>query len=164
MISSQVYEIILVAIGASLLSIGLQTLLTNKKKQLEIQNKMKDRNLRIRELMKKNDEKSRNESSEIQKQMMNETMEMMQDNTKFLIVSMIVFLPLLGFVMSFYSKAGVVVNLLKPLVGFNLFGLYPFTIESHWFWIYFGASLITSLVVTTIVNSFLKKKYGIGMK
>lgn len=157
-------EIALIGIGVSVISIILQILLTNKKKQLEIQHKMKERNARMKELIKANTEQSKNEIGLLQKQMLDESMEMMQDNTKYMIVSMIVFLPLLGFVMSFYSKAGVVVNLLKPLAAFNLFGIFPFTFASHWFWVYFGACLITSIALSAIVNSHLKKKHGIGAK
>ena len=96
-------EIGLIAIIVVVASRLLQTKFIDKKKQKETQASMKIKQAKIKELMKNDDEKSKNEMEQLQKELFEEMGEMMQGTTRYMMFSLPIFFGVFFVLGQFYG-------------------------------------------------------------
>lgn len=154
-----------VSLALAIISQFVQGKFMNKDEMKRHQEGMKERNKRMKELMGKDDHKSKNELEALEKEMLESMQKMMNGSMKVMMVSAIVFLPALWFLSATYEKAVIELPIPIPwfISGFNL--LDPSTwggiIELYNETNYFGWYFLTYLVITVAINSvmgFFKKR------
>ncbi|MEM4256968.1 MAG: EMC3/TMCO1 family protein, partial [Candidatus Diapherotrites archaeon] len=98
-------DIAIISSVLALLSSIIQNKVMNKKQMKADQEKLKEKNKRMRELMTKNDEKSKNELESLQNEVLEIMQKMMQGTLKFTMISMVFFLPAFWLLSSLYGEA-----------------------------------------------------------
>lgn len=140
-------DIALISLGFGIISQIMTHTLLDKQGMKENQKVMKEKQKQFQELLKKNDPASQEQAEKIQKEMMDMSMSSMKGMPKFMIISMIIFLPLLGWVSGSYGEAVI------PL-------FFPLTLiwaSTNWFWWYFGCSLVISIFLNKIADAIVEK-------
>ena len=156
MIFNPTIDIALVSVAGVCISQFLQHKMTDRKKMKEQQKKIGETQKKMNELMKKTDQKSQDELKRMQDDMMKTMNEMMGKNMKFMVVSMVIFLPLYYFLGAVYEKE--IVNLPFPipwLGGSNFIMLYT---QTSWIGWYIFCSLVMSLLFSAALNFYDKSK------
>jgi uncharacterized membrane protein (DUF106 family) len=134
----------------------MQSKLINKEEAKRQQASMKEKQKRINELLKKNDEASKREMDSLQKEMLESMNAMMQGNMKYMMYSMIVFLPAFAIIGFLYGKEVISLPFPVPLFHRNL--SFELTSRLSWIWWYIYGSLVSSLVISAIMKIVEKVK------
>ncbi len=153
-----VIEISLIALAVVVISKILQSKMIDKKKQKAAQAQMKEKQKKIKELMKNGDEKSKNEVDRLQKEMLEDMNATMQGTMKYMLFSMPLFFGAFFILGSLYG--GILFNapiMLPKFQGF--FFLNPFTwipvgwgYETGWLKWYFIIYLIASIIIAVTLK------------
>lgn len=155
LISPQV-DIAMIAIGLSIVSQIIQRKVVNRGEMKRKQAEMKGKQNRIKELMKRNDTKSKNELQVLEREMMEAMSTMMKGSMKMMVYSMILFIPTLWFLSSSYGNEVIPLPISIPWFGTeSLIQLYN---ETNWIGWYVLTSLICSLSFNAIINIYEKIK------
>jgi len=101
---SAVIDVSLFAIVVGIISQILQRKLMDKKGQKAKQQAMKEKQAKLKELMKNNDEKSRQEAEKLNSELMTDMKEMFKGMQKFMIASLVVIMPIFYLGVSNYAK------------------------------------------------------------
>jgi len=162
-----ILEIGLIALAVVVVSKFLQSRMIDKKKQKEAQANMKEKQVKIKELMKAGDEKSKNEMDRLQKEMFEDMNATMQGTMKYMIFSMPLFFG--AFFVLGFLYGGMLIEapfVLPKFQGF--FFLNPFTwvpvgwgTETGWLKWYFIIYLIASIAISIALKArekFIKEK------
>ncbi len=155
-------DIALITVVLFIVSQIAQNKFMNREEMKKHQDTIKQKQAKMKELMKKEDAKSKNELETLEKEMMQTMQNMMSGSSKVMLVSMVLFLPALWFLGEFYGKE--IIPLPVPLpwlsVGFDLFniGTWGMTIysETNWFGWYFVCFIVLSILFS-IGKEILKK-------
>ena len=150
---SVVVDVGLIAVAVVAISRLLQSKLIDKKKQKAAQRRMKEKQARIKELMKNQDEKGKSEMSRLQKEMFEDMNETMQGSMRYMMFSLPVFFGAFFILGSFYGGTLFEAPFLLPrFEGF--FFLNPLSwvpvgwgIETGWLKWYFIVYLIVSITL-----------------
>ena len=137
----------------------LQSRLIDKEKQKAAQQRMKEKQARIKLLIKNNDEKSRNEMQKLQQEMLEEMNETMQGSMRYMMLSLPLFF---GVYMAFgFFYGGMTLQAPFPVPRFaNFFIFNPFTWvpagwgpETGWLKWYFITYLIISVALGIVLKA-----------
>lgn len=162
MFVSTIVDITIISIVLFGVSQAVQARFINRDEMKRQQEGMKAKQVKMKELMKKGDAKSKNELDAMEKEMMEDMQKMMSGSYKVMLVSMVVFLPALWFLNTFYGNA--VIDMPVPLPwlrnGFDLFSIGSWGIEiyakTNWFGWYFVCFIVISLLYN-FISGFKKK-------
>ncbi|MEM4364095.1 MAG: EMC3/TMCO1 family protein [Candidatus Diapherotrites archaeon] len=157
-------DIAIISSVLALLSSIIQNKVMNKKQMKADQEKLKEKNKRMRELMTKNDEKSKNELESLQNEVLEIMQKMMQGTLKFTMISMVFFLPAFWLLSSLYGEA--VINLPVPVPWFGNFDLFNISTwnnliilydKTNYLGWYILIYLVFSLIIRFFENRILEK-------
>ncbi|MBN2127049.1 MAG: DUF106 domain-containing protein [Candidatus Diapherotrites archaeon] len=128
-------------------------------KEMKIQqDKMKEIGKKQKELMAKTDDKSKKESENLQNEMFQIMGEMNGKLMKNMMVSMVLFLPALFVLRTFYE--GIIFGLPIPIPWFGENWSIQLYNETNWLGLYALLSLIFGLILNIIINIIEKNKEG----
>ncbi len=152
MIVSPIVDIAVISVGLAAASQFIQDKYVDRDAMKKQQQEMKDRQKRMKELMQKQDPKSKNELESMEKEMLESMQKMMSGSMKVMMWSLVIFLPALAILGFFYGEA--IIQLPIPLpwlsVGFDLFNIGTWGImiynETNWFGWYFVAYLAVAIL------------------
>ncbi|MDO8626978.1 MAG: EMC3/TMCO1 family protein [Candidatus Diapherotrites archaeon] len=158
-------DVAIIAVCLSIFYQVLQAKFVDRKKMKANQEKMKEHQENIKHLMKRTDENAKKELENAQTEMLQASQEMLQGSMKMMLVSMIVVIPLWGFLGSNYE--GILITLPVAVPFFSAFDWFnpvswfaiKFYEATNWLGWYFLISIITSLVFTlgrTVLEKFTK--------
>jgi uncharacterized membrane protein (DUF106 family) len=163
-----VVEISLVAVAVVVASRFLQSMRIDKEKQKAAQTRMKEKQAKIKELMKQGDEKSKGEMQRLQKEMFEEMSESMQGSMRYMLFSLPLFFGAFFVLGHFYGGTLFEAPFLVPKFE-NFFFLNPLTwvpvdwvLQTGWLKWYFITYLITSIFLGIILK--IKEKATAGRK
>ncbi|MEM4261730.1 MAG: EMC3/TMCO1 family protein [Candidatus Diapherotrites archaeon] len=157
-------DIAIISSVLALLSSIIQNKVMNKKQMKADQEKLKEKNKRMRELMTKNDEKSKNELESLQNEVLEIMQKMMQGTLKFTMISMVFFLPAFWLLSSLYGEA--VIGLPFPVPWFGNFDLFNISTwnnliilydKTNYLGWYILIYLVFSLIIRFFENRILEK-------
>src|SRR3989344_7392983 len=126
------------------------------------QEEIKAKQAKMKELVKKDDAKSKNELEALEKEMFEIMQKMMSGSYKVMLASMVVFLPALWFLGTFYDKAVIDMPVALPWLsnGFDLFNIGTWGIEMYaqtsWYGWYFVCYIIIAIAFSIAMK--IKKK------
>jgi len=159
-IISPLVDISLIALAVVVVSRFMQRKFIDKKKQKAAQKNMKEKQAQIKELMKNNDDKSKQEMQKLQQEIMEEMSETMQGSMRYMMFSLPVFFGAFFIMGQFYGGTLFETPFLVPKFE-NFFMLNPFTWiptglvgETGWLKWYF----LTYLAVSIVLGVTLKIK------
>jgi len=148
-----VIDIGLITVAVVIISRFLQSKLIDKKKQKQAQKNMKEKQARIKELMKSQDGKSRDEMERLQKELLLEMNETMQGSMRYMMFSLPLFFGAFFVFGHFYGNQVFEAPFLLPKFD-NFFFLNPLTwvpagwsLETGWLKLYFVTYLIASILL-----------------
>jgi len=153
-------ELAFVSIVVSLFNQFVQRKFGSKKQLKSHQDKMKEKQSRIKELMQKDDEKSKQEREGLEKEMLESMNTVMKPVMKTMVVSMIVILPVFFLLGSIYGEEVIDLPVPIPWLGtaFDLFT--PFSwIELYNQTSWVGWYILISLIFSLLILSPLIKIY-----
>ena len=107
------------------------------------QEQLKQKQSKIKELMKKNDPKSAEELKKVQEEMMSDLNAMTSKNLKYMVVSLPVFLLVFYGIQKAYNS-----QVIRLLPNFEL----------SWFWYYFLCAILSSIGLGVVQNRLKKKE------
>ncbi len=162
---SPLIDISLISVALVVASKFLQSKLVDKDRQKAAQQRMKDKQKRIKELMGKQDEKSKREVAKLQKELFEEMGESMQGTMRYMMFSLPLFFGAFFLLGMFYG--GLTFETPFPVPKFEgFFLLNPlswipvgWSLTTGWLKWYFITYLIT-LIILSIVLKVLKKMKG----
>ena len=165
MVISPMVDIVGISLALSIVSQIVQKKFMNRDEMKKHQESMKEKNKRMKELIGKDDHKSKNELEALEKEMLESMQKMMNGSMKVMIASSVVFLPAYWLLGHFYGTA--VIDLPIPIPwfvqGFNLFdtatwkGIIEIYHQTNWLGWYLLTYLLFSMAMNAIVD-FIKKK------
>ena len=162
-IISPTIDISLIAVAVVVISKIMQAKFIDKKKQKESQARMKEKQKKIKELMHKEDEKSKNEMDTLQKELLEEMNETMQGTMRYMMFSLPLFLGAFFVMGTLFGIEMFETPFLVPkFEGFFMFN--PFTWmpvgwvgQTGWLKWYFIVYLITSITIGIVMK--IKEKF-----
>ena len=162
-IISPTIDISLIAMAVVVISKIMQAKFIDKKKQKESQARMKEKQKKIKELMHKEDEKSKNEMDTLQKELLEEMNETMQGTMRYMMFSLPLFLGAFFVMGTLFGIEMFETPFLVPkFEGFFMFN--PFTWmpvgwvgQTGWLKWYFITYLITSITIGIVMK--IKEKF-----
>lgn len=137
-------DIALIAVLFGLFSFAVNRKLVDQKAMKASQKEMGEKRKKAMELMKKNDEKSKKEADKLNQEMMEATTKTMGGTLKAMVVVMIVFFPLFGFINGAYNGKIIALPFNVPFLG----------TQSSWFWWWVVVGLITSIALQIGIKIF----------
>jgi len=151
-------DIALVAAGIVVASRLLQNRLIDKEKQKASQKNMKEKQAKIKELMRNGDEKSKKEMERLQTEMLQEMSETMQGSMRYMMFSLPIFFGVWFVLGYFYGNMLIDAPFLVPKFnGFFMFN--PFTwipvgwnMQSGWLKWYFISYLLISITLGIVLK------------
>jgi len=159
-----IIDIVLITLVVVVISRILQAKLVNKKEQKAAQKRMKEKQAKIKELMKNSDEKSKSEMDRLQKEMFEDMNATMQGSMRYMMFSLPLFLGAFFVLGQFYGGQVLTSPTLLPKFD-NFFFLNPFTwmptgwgYETGWLKLYFVTYLISSIVIALAMKVWEKTK------
>ena len=145
-------EIAVFSVGLALASRLLQIRFGNKKHTNALQEGIKKKQEQLKELLKKDDQKSKAQAQTIQTEMMEDLNKVMNSSMKVMIISSALFLPALALMGFLYNGQNIAAPF--PIPVFHRGTDFPFWVElsakSNWFSWYFWWALIASFALTFI--------------
>ena len=145
---------------SAILSIGstvLRSKFIDQGKMKEQQKEIKEKQAKMKDLIGKQDQKSKNELEALEKEVLEAMNTMLSSSTKVMMFSMVLFLPAFFLMGLFYEKA--IIDLPIALPWFNSawniwdlgtyanFGIQIYQ-QTNWFGWYFASYLLTTIVIT----------------
>lgn len=154
---SPMADIGLIAFVLAIVSQALQRKFLDKKKMKEHQDTIKEKQSKIKELASKNDVNLKSEIEKLELETM-ETMNLMMKNSlRHMVVTFIIIIPAFWWIGSTY--AGTSVKMPFPLPVMHRDFSFEITQTLGWFWYYFYASLVSSLVLNALMNVLEKNDF-----
>ncbi len=155
---SPLVDISLVALAVVAVSRLLQARMIDKGKQKAAQARMKEKQAKIKQLMRNNDDKSRQEMQRLQQEMFEEMSETMQGSLRYMMFSLPIFFGAYFVLGMFYGGISFETPFLVPkFEGFFLFN--PFTwmptdwvMHTGWLKWYFITYLIVSIALGIVLK------------
>jgi uncharacterized membrane protein (DUF106 family) len=138
-------EIAVVSIVMVSISQFLQRTLVDRKAMKENQEKMKEKQRRLKELVGKEDKKSKGEAEKLQKEMLELMGASMQGTMKHMLFTLPIFLGVFWFLSMTYSGVVIELPLAVPVIHRNL--SFEITAGISWLWWYIYSSFIMSIVL-----------------
>ena len=169
MVLGAMAEIAAITVVLALVSQFVQNKYINKDEMKRQQEEIKGKQKRMKELMQKGDQKSKNELDSLEKEMLESMQKMMGSSTKVMIASMVIFIPALLVLGALYANDTIQLPVPVPWLseGFDLFNIGTWGVEIYTQTNWFGWYFLAYLVVTVIINvalGFIKnnaKKSGV---
>ncbi len=153
---SPAIDISLITLALVVVSRFLQSKLVNKEKQKAAQQRMKEKQKRIKELIASNDERSKNEAAALQREIFAEMGESMQGSMRYMMVSLPFFLVVFAALGFFYG--GLYFDALFPIPKFEGWLPVGLTTKTGWFKWYFFTYLIASIVLGIVLKIWVKAR------
>lgn len=152
---SALVDITLISIALGGVSQYIQHVFFDKKGMMEKQKAMRGHSSKMKELMKKEDEKSMRELKALEKEMMDGFSETMGKQTKMMVVMMVVYLPVLWYLPDAYSGA-IQMPFAIPWLGqsWNLI----FTSTTNWLGWYFLSALAFGILLNFVLSAAEKAR------
>jgi len=144
-------DIAFISVGVAILSQAIQRLLGSKEAMKKHQDNMKSKQEKMKELMKKTDKQSQQELEKHQAEMLESMNAMMKGSMKMMVVSMIVFIPILYLLRISYEGTIMVPHPYNIDIPF-------FGATAGWLEIYIVFSLVASLVLNSLLGIYDKMK------
>ena len=148
MFENPAIQMVLVSAIFAVISQVVQLVVGKRHEMRKTQKAMREKNKEFKELMKKG-ESHKTETERVQREMLDLSTQSMKNMPKLMIVNMIVFLPLFGYVSQAYE--GTKVPLFFPL---NL----VWGAQGDWFWFYVLCSFLISMIVNQVLNAYDENK------
>jgi len=155
-----IIELALVSIAMSFVTQIIQRKFGNRDQMKEHQEKMKTTQKRVKELMTKEDEKSKQERESLEKEMLDSMNTVMKASMKTMVVSMAIVIPVFFLMGAVYEEEIIDLPLPVPWIGTQADLLNPFS----WFELYeqtnwIGWYILVSLLFSLLILSPLIKVY-----
>lgn len=158
MLFSPAVDIALISAILAVISQVMQRVLVNRKEQKRKQKEINENNKRMKELMKRNDEKSAKELAALQKEMMESMSTMMSGNMRMLAVMSIIYIPVYWFLGETY--AATVIPLPVPIPWFSSESLIAFYTSTSWIGWYVLTALVFGLGINAVIGIVEKTQKG----
>lgn len=149
-------EIALVSLVMVAVSQILQKRFIDKKAMKESQQKIKDNQKKIKELMGKEDKQSKEQAERLQQEMMGLMTQSMQGTMKHMVVSFPIFMVIFWLLSISYGSN--VINLPTAVPVFHRDFSFEITSRISWLWWYIYSSLIISIVFNIGLKIWKKTK------
>jgi uncharacterized membrane protein (DUF106 family) len=146
-------DIAFISFGLSVLVQALQRVLGSKQAMQKHQTGMKEKQEKMKVLMKNTDKQSQKELEKLQGEMLESMNDMMKGSMKMMVASMILFIPALWFLQGTYDGAVIALPVPMPwfVQGFDVLNIGSWGIEfykqTNWLGWYFVTSLAFSLLI-----------------
>lgn len=158
-------EIAGISLVLAIVSQIIQNKFMDKEAMKKHQENMKVKQKRMKELMGKEDQKSKNELEALEKELMESMQKMMEGSTRTMMFSLVIFLPAYWLLGHFYEKT--TINLPIPIPwlaeGFDLFNFSTWGIkiyeQTNWLGWYFLTYLIISMIAGSAFSYLKKMKF-----
>jgi uncharacterized membrane protein (DUF106 family) len=156
------FEIFGISLFLAVVSQIIQNKFMDKEAMKKHQDDMKAKQKRMKELIGKDDEKSKNELETLEKELMESMQKVMEGSTKTMLFSLVVFLPAFWLLGHFYEKAVIDLPVQIPwfVEGFDLLNISTWGIkmysQTNWLGWYFLTYLVISMIIGAIVSQFKK--------
>lgn len=144
-------EIALFSIAITLVSRLIQERLVDKKTQKLHQQKMKENQKKINELLKRNDDGAKKEMERLQAEALESMNVLMQGNMKYMLFTMPLFLVFFAILGAMYGST--IINLPFPLPVIHRNFSFEITSKISWLWWYIYTGIIASIVINMITSA-----------
>ncbi len=156
-------ELSLIAVAMVIIQQAIQEKIGNKKQLKEHQEKMKNIQEKVKGLIKKDDEKSRNERESLEKEMIESMNIVMQGSMKFMVVSLVIVLPLFWIAGLVYGAETINLPLPVPWFAASLELFNPLTwielySQTNWIGWYVLNSIIFSILIVNPLMKIIESK------
>ena len=153
MVVSPIIDIAVISLGLVIASQIIQNKFVDRDAMKKQQKGIKEKQKQMKELMLKEDQKSKNELEAMEKEMMEQMQKMMSGSMKVMMFSLVIFLPAFALLGFFYGESIIDLPISLPWLadGFDLFNLGTWGVEiyeqTNWFGWYFTTYLTTTLLI-----------------
>tara|TARA_Y100000310_G_C20703821_1_gene832730 strand:+ start:8895 stop:9386 length:492 start_codon:yes stop_codon:yes gene_type:complete len=158
-------DIAVISLVLVILSQIIQKKFGNRDEMKEKQKLIKEKQAQMKELMGKEDQKSKNDLETLEKEMMQHMQEMMGGTMKIMKYSLVIFLPAFAILGFFYGEAIIDLPFEIPWLanGFDLFNLGTWGIDLYEQTNWYGWYFLVYLGITIVMNigKKLLKKIGV---
>ncbi|MFH1390691.1 MAG: EMC3/TMCO1 family protein [Candidatus Diapherotrites archaeon] len=165
MIISTMIDIALISLVLVTLSQIIQKKFGNRDEMKKKQVLIKEKQSQMKELMGKEDQKSRNKLEALEKEMMQHMQEMMGGTMKVMKYSVVIFIPAFAILGFFYGDAIIDLPFAIPWLanGFDLFNLGTWGIDFYEQTNWYGWYILVYLGITIVMNvgEKLLKNFGV---
>jgi len=156
MFGNAMLEIALVSLGVVALSQLLQWKFLDKKGMKEMQGKIKENQKKLKELMGKEDSKSKQEAERLQKEMLELMGKNMQSTMRHMIITFPIFIAVYWALGQAYGHSLLQLPFELPVVHRNF--TFEITSGVSWLWWYIYTSLVFSIGFGIVKKVFGRKK------